>query len=141
MKKLLISLPIILLLSACKEDIPDPEVNNEKQAILSHFSGESVQASNSPVQDKMNLAVQYVVKGRDVYLECKVNGITFRTDNGKKQGKVLIDIDGQDMKEFHSAAFVLRDLKVGSHQIKVKVVSLSDDSYNLEKNILVKIEN
>ncbi|WP_052404850.1 hypothetical protein [Bacillus rubiinfantis] len=88
-----------------------------------------------------SLAVQHKVSGRDVFVECIVTGITFRTEavGKEKTGKLIITIDGKRTYDVASAAFIIKNLEPGKHKIKLEVVSLKNVPYGLHKAFMVNI--
>jgi hypothetical protein len=89
------------------------------------------------------LFVQYESKGNNVFVECIVTGVTFREmdENNQKTGKMIIWIDGKKSKEVSTAAFIIKDLKSGSHKLKLEVVDLHNKPYGLTKEFKVNIPN
>lgn len=87
------------------------------------------------------LFVQHKTKGNHVLVECIVSGITFRKgdDTNQKVGKMIVWIDGQRNIEVDSAAFIIKNLKPGSHLIKLELVGLNNVPYGLEKEFMVNI--
>ncbi|MCM3568783.1 hypothetical protein [Neobacillus mesonae] len=87
------------------------------------------------------LMVQHKIKGNIVLVECIVNGITFRQSDHKNQkvGKIIVWIDGQRTSEVDAAAFIIKGLKPGTHNIKLEVVNLKNVPYGLNKEFSVRI--
>ena len=137
MKKIItLFIPVFLLVSACGKDIPDKEVTSKDDAFHMFFSSATVQASTNQLSNE-NVRVQHMVRGNDVYVECKVNGYSFRKDSKNKLVKLLVEINGEKKQEYHNAAFVIQDLKDGNYKIKVHVMdeesnhSIYNDSFDL----------
>ncbi|WP_071395456.1 hypothetical protein [Bacillus tuaregi] len=113
MKKLHSFVFFLLLfgVSACHKDIPEPETKD-----VSFASPEVVEASNMKVVEDEPLFVKYHVKGKDVYFECIVKGVSFR--NG---AKLIVSIDGKKTAEYHNAAFIVKGLNPGQHQVTLEL--------------------
>lgn len=126
---------IILIITGCQKDLPEPE------SILT--DRKVVKAVNLPVSNFTNetesFDVKYHVRGHDVYIECKLDGITFRTNSNVKQGKVILTIDRIKKEEFSNAAFIIKGLSSGEHHLKLEVVKPNNHSYNLTKEMIIKI--
>jgi hypothetical protein len=88
-----------------------------------------------------SLFVQSNVKGNNVLVECILSGISFRDSDEKVQkvGKLVIWLDGKRTKEVKSAAFILKNLAPGKHEVKLEVVDLNNVPYGLTKEFLVNI--
>ena len=124
---------ILTILVSCQNDKPKPETKRE----FSLVSPEKVFASSfvtEGVEDPF--FVKHHVKGRDVYIECIVKGASFR----EKNAKIIVYIDGEKKEEKTNAAFVLKGLKPGKHQIQLqlKKVKNSNSAIIEEFNVLVK---
>jgi hypothetical protein len=111
-------------------------------SILSGFQGSPV----SPVFTQYSvknptLFVQSKTNGKDVFVECILSGISFRQSdhNGQKVGKLVIWVDGKRTKEVNAAAFIIKGLPPGNHEVKLEVVDLDNKSYGLTSEFLVNI--
>ncbi len=105
---------VILLLVACQNDKPEPpEINHQ----FSYFLEGKVSASSVEVQNQKEdpFYVKHHIRGSDVFVECIVKGASFRD----KEAKVLVYIDGKKHNEVTNAAFILKGLDAGQHQIKL----------------------
>jgi hypothetical protein len=80
-------------------------------------------------------------KGSNVYVECILSGISFRESDQKSQkvGKLIIWLDGRKTKEVNSAAFIIKGLPPGNHEVKLEVVDLNNKPYGLTNVFLVNI--
>ncbi|KAB7669288.1 hypothetical protein [Bacillus sp. B1-b2] len=140
MKKILtFCFPVFLLVAACTNDIPDKEIVPKKKSESTFLSNEVVQASiNEQAVDI--LQVGHVVKGSSVYVECKVNGYSFRENKEGKSVKLVLAIDGKNKKEYHTAAFVIPDFPAGKHELTLSLVSEEDQSMLSKKTFDVLIK-
>lgn len=128
--KIFISLSLFILLSGCKEKMPEPE---------SFTFIKKVEAAAT--KDPKNVTVKHMVQGNQVYIECIVPEVTFSsTKKGMKKGKIVVTSNtGHLYKEFHTAAFVVKGLPKGVHLLNVEVVGVNNQSYGLKKKFYVTI--
>jgi hypothetical protein len=125
---------MLLFLAACGRDIPKPE---SKMDILP-FAAEAAVAI--PVTNKVQTSGFYVrhhIKGKNLFVECMLSEISFRNDNGKKTGKLLLYVDGKKTEEIHTPVFIIKGLHSGNHRIKLEVVSLQNKPYSMKKEFNV----
>jgi len=89
------------------------------------------------------LSVRHRTKGHLVFIECVLDGISFRESNKStpKIGKLAIWVDGKRKSDVTSAAFIIKGLSPGTHHLKLEVMNLENKSYGLEKEFIVKIPN
>ncbi|MEH7255489.1 hypothetical protein V7111_25605 [Neobacillus niacini] len=101
--------------------------------IMSGFN----QNDNQPA----SLLVQSKIKDNNVFVECILSGISFRESEQKNQkvGKLVIWLDGKKTREVNTAAFIIKGLSPGNHQVKLEVVDLKNVPYGLTKEFLVNI--
>ncbi|WP_445488457.1 hypothetical protein [Niallia sp. 03133] len=139
MKKILItSIPVVFLLFACSDDIPDPKVKPKTESAHEHrIPLQAVQASSA--SNNREFSVKHIVKGNAVYIECKTTSVSFRKNSEKKQAKIILKVDHRLVNEYRSAAFVVRNLKPGNHKISLEVVNEANESYHLGKEFMVTI--
>jgi hypothetical protein len=110
--------------------------------ILSGFQRTNVISDiNDFSEGNPSFFVSSKTKGSNVYVECILSGISFRESdrNGQKVGKLIIWLDGKKTKEVNSAAFIIKGLPPGSHEVKLEVVDLENKSYGLTNVFLVNI--
>ncbi len=118
---------LFILLTGCKQDMPEPESLFQKKA----------QAA-SVVKEKM--VIRHLVQGKQMYVECVVPNVTFtEKKNGSKKGKVIVTIDGKRFKEYYTAAFVVKNLKQGVHHVKIDIVGRDNENLGLKKQFYVTI--
>ncbi|MEH6995135.1 hypothetical protein V7075_20905 [Neobacillus drentensis] len=111
-------------------------------SILSGFQASNVSPVFSENSDKTPaFFVQSKTNGKDVFVECILSGISFRQSdqNGQKVGKLVIWVDGKRTKEVYAAAFIIKGLPPGEHEVKLEVVDLHNKSYGLTSEFLVNI--
>ncbi|WP_421384421.1 hypothetical protein ACOJQI_07185 [Bacillus salacetis] len=129
MKKYLLLL-LIVCLTGCKEDMPEPEsFGTELEA----------KAASISAQDKKDVTVRHIVQGSHVYVECIAPGITFTSGKSGEKGKIVVSVDGKRFEEYHTAAFVIKGLKKGIHHVKVDIVAKDNTPFGLQKQFYITI--
>lgn len=111
-------------------------------SILSGFQASNVSPVFSENSDKTpSFFVQSKTNGKDVFVECILSGISFRQSDqkGQKVGKLVIWVDGKRTKEVNAAAFIIKGLPPGEHEVKLEVVDLHNKPYGLTSEFLVNI--
>ncbi|WHZ04730.1 hypothetical protein QNH48_08940 [Neobacillus sp. YX16] len=111
-------------------------------SILSGFQASNDSQVFSADSDKTpTFFVQSKTNGKDVFVECILSGISFRQSDhkGQKVGKLVIWVDGKRTKEVNAAAFIIKGLPPGQHEVKLEVVDLNNKSYGLTSEFLVNI--
>ncbi|GKU82357.1 hypothetical protein [Niallia sp. NCCP-28] len=141
MKKLLLnSIPVLFLFTACSHDIPDKDVKPQKESAIDRYSFSHAVQASAVALNEQEITVHHVVRGSSVFIECRLNSLSFRKNNPKKQAKLLLKVDGQLVSEHHSAAFVVRDLSAGEHKLVVEAVNANNKPYHLSKEFTVTIQ-
>lgn len=124
-----------LLLNACHKDIPDPEVKREVSIVPMH----TVRAENDVVvlgmKSEQSFSVQHHVKENNVYVECFIPSISFANRNTS----LIVSVDGKQKKVVTTAAFIIKGLSKGSHQIQLQVVEKNQRREDMKKNFEVLI--
>nr|WP_263328134.1 hypothetical protein [Neobacillus sp. Marseille-Q6967] len=87
------------------------------------------------------LFVNHKINGRNLLVQCILTGISFRESDkpGHKTGKLVVSVDGRKVQEVTSAAFIMKNLPQGFHQIRLEVVDTKNVPYGLSKEFLVNI--
>lgn len=127
-KKCLFLILSLCCLYGCQRDLPEPEVQV-------FFPMESFVASH---ENLSTLDVRYFIDKNKLYIECLTPNISFN-NQGENQGKILLFINGTLKKEFWSAAFIVKDLPKGRHHIRLEVVKLNNEPYQLTKEFTINI--
>jgi hypothetical protein len=134
-RKMVIVFLIGLLLNACHKDIPDPEVKREVSIVPMH----TVRAENDVVvlgmKSEQSFSVQHHVKENNVYVECFIPDISFTNRNTS----LIVSVDGKQKKVVTTAAFIIKGLSKGSHQIQLQVVEKNQRREDMKKNFEVLI--
>jgi len=129
-------------LTGCVEDKPRPEGGISVVPLQIIDTSQSAIEVVSQKQPR-NLVVNHHVRGQNVYVECFVPSFTFKEKGGMKvngEGHVNVFVDGKRVEEISTAAFIIKGLEKGNHQLKVEVVHNDSSSYNLKKSWNVSIK-
>ncbi|WP_066289482.1 hypothetical protein [Bacillus sp. FJAT-29937] len=125
-------------LAGCQNDKPKPETKLMIQAVnisnLDHYIPVmALPASKDPFY------VNHQVKGKNIFIECVVPGITFRDSNHSNKGSIILYVDGKKKEKISSAAFIVKGLPAGSHRIKLEVVKDNQPTPIMKKEFYVTI--
>ncbi|NHM29669.1 hypothetical protein [Neobacillus terrae] len=144
-RKLTGFIAMILLLSifaGCQRDMPKP------RAKASMVKASEKKPDNSSLSQRMDagkkdFSVHYDIRGKNLLIECMVNGVSFRQNDPtqKKLGKIAVWVDGKKKEEVASAAFIVRNLSPGAHRIKLDILNLKNKPYGMSRDFLVNIPN
>lgn len=115
---------IFILITGCGQKIPEPE----------SFTAE---ASELGKKDS-DIQVQHFVEGNRVKVECFVPEVSFNKAD-RNSAKINVYIDGEFHDEYDTAAFVIKNLEAGSHKMKIEVVGLNEQTFQLSKSFEVTI--
>ncbi|WP_080846599.1 hypothetical protein [Cytobacillus gottheilii] len=132
-----------VFLSACGNEIPEPETKLVVEPIHI-FEGEdgplSVQAAAS--ESVPQFFVRHQVKGKNVYVECIIPGVSFREDSGEDRAKIGLRINGRKQEDITSAAFIIKNLSSGTHTIQLDVLKKDDSAYHkdMKKEFTVRVQ-
>jgi len=133
-KIFLVWFPVFLFVTGSGIDSPVSDSSIQKST--SHFFSQPVQ--NIHYSSKEEVHIHHVVKGNKLYVDCKVNGYSFREDNESKRVKVKVEINGAE-QEYYSAAFVVSNLKEGKNKIKVSIVDTTANTSIQSKTFEVMV--
>ncbi|TYR82609.1 hypothetical protein FZC66_03165 [Priestia megaterium] len=123
----------VVSLVACQQAKSKSEIQPEtKSALL--IENESLETFSGQ-QKKSALTVHQHVKGNNVYVECIIDGFSFAND----QGFLQVKIDGKSIEQVKQAAFVLKNLSKGSHDITIELMKTETESYHLMNAFTVDI--
>lgn len=133
----LISVVLLLLLASCTNDKPTPEgVTHDTVPTIEVLNMQGLSSANGK-KTGHSMSVRHHVRGNRVYVECYVSHFTFSDGSGYLQ----LSIDGKKVKKLRTAAFVIKDLSKGKHQIKVELVKNNHSKQVLKKEWTVNIHN
>lgn len=133
----------IIQITGCQKDVPKPETKTGLNQLrgIERMKALNVLASKPLTSNEPSLSVQYQTKGQNVFVECVMTGISFRESDLPKQnvGKIVIWVDGQRQQEATAAVFIIKQLSVGSHHLRLEVVDLKNKPYGVSKDFTVTI--
>lgn len=129
----------LVTLAGCQKDIPEPETKIAVLSVNNNDFSSDIPVSGIEHQQTGPFFVRHQVKGKDVLIECIVQGITFRESNAHNKGKILLYVDGKKREEISSAAFIVKGLSSGTHQLKLDIINEKDASLHLKKEFYVTI--
>jgi hypothetical protein len=119
---------LLLILSGCKQDIPKPKTINVHASEKSYIS-----------HVKQEATIRHFVRGNNLFVECFVPNVSFSGLNKGELGKIVVYVDGKLKGEYHTAAFIMKDLSSGIHYVKVDIVRPNNKSFGLSKKFYVTI--
>ncbi|WHY79218.1 hypothetical protein QNH20_08825 [Neobacillus sp. WH10] len=131
------------IISGCQKDLPKHETKLKIVSMdkLSYFHSEIVPVYKQSLKEIPSLFVHHEIKGKQILVECIINGVSFRESDHSKQkiGKMIVWVDGKKNSEVTSAAFIIKGLSPGVHKLKLEVVKLNNEPYGLTKEFIVNI--
>lgn len=134
-RKMVVALISVCLLNACHKDIPDPEVKKEISIEPMH----TIRAENDVVVLRMrsehSFSVQHHVKEKNIYVECLIPDISFTNRNTS----LIVSVDGKEKNVVTTAAFIIKGLSSGTHQVDLQVVENNQKRDDMKKNFEVII--
>ena len=132
MKTLRFMVPLFLpiFMVACQKEIPEPETK-----MISSYSNEAVFVTANELAMVDPFFIRHQVKGNDVYVECRIKGVSFRND----LATIILTVDGKRMDEINHPAFIIKGLQKGSHQIKLEIMKKSQNIASTTKEFIVTI--
>jgi hypothetical protein len=145
MKNWTFLIPILLfgIFSSCQPDLPNPKTKHKLFPVenFSFMHKNVVSATMQTSTERPSLLVHYQTNGDNLLVECIVTGITFREQDQSQQkiGKMIVWLDGKKKQEVSAAAFIMKGLSNGNHQLKVELVNLQNKPYGLSKEFNINI--
>lgn len=124
------------MVSACKKEMPEPEMNLKVIPMSTVHAEDDMPVSMD--KNGEDFIVQHHVKEDSIFVECILPDISFR-ENSRKQGKIIVYVDGKKKDEITTAAFIIKGLPKGTHQILLEVVKPNNEPYQLQKEFTVSI--
>ncbi|OEH93952.1 hypothetical protein BFG57_10675 [Bacillus solimangrovi] len=93
--------------------------------------------------DNQSIKVKHSVKGNDVYVECYIPDFHFinkgETARKNSEGYIQLSLNGQRIDNIYTAAFIVRGLPAGKHELKIALVKNEERAYGVEKTIEITI--
>ncbi|MGG4490646.1 hypothetical protein [Metabacillus idriensis] len=139
MKHFLMLILFLVFLTACTNEKPRPEGD----AVPMEISIAKRDAMEAGAQTGRQLYVNHHIKGQNVYIECFVPNFTFSNEHGKKingEGYMNLYVDGKKTDEIHTAAFIIKGLKTGTHTISLELLHNDSSKYHLKKTWNVTVQ-
>ncbi|MEH7122984.1 hypothetical protein V7122_24185 [Bacillus sp. JJ1532] len=126
-------------LAGCQNDKPKPETKLKIQPVnISNFNHD-VPVLALTTSNKDLFYVNHQVKGKNIFIECVVPGITFRESNNANKGSIILYVDGKKKEKISSAAFIVKGVPTGTHRIKLEVVKDNHKKPIMKKEFYVTI--
>lgn len=94
--------------------------NVSKSRALMPIPSTEVLSAMTQVRD--DFQVGFSTKGTSVFVDCYTREYSFTPNSEKPLASVLVYVDGAKVDEMRTAAFIVKDLSQGKHQIKVKLI-------------------
>jgi len=135
LKNILLCIVTCFLCTACQKDIPDPEVRNKIVIEPMHIvlAENEMEVIGSKSQDIFS--VRHHVKGENVYVECFIPGISFTN----RHTSMIVSVDGKEKKVVNTAAFIIKRLSSGKHQIQLEVVENNQKRPDMRKDFVITV--
>lgn len=92
-------------------------------------------------QSQKEMTVRERVKGNDIYVECIVSDFKFSTRKNKDDGDGFIKLylNNKKIDEIYSAAFIIKGVPTGTHEIKLELVSNEGKPLGIEDTFEVSL--
>ena len=143
MKQLLTLVFLLFVSTGCVEDKPKPESNVEIVPMqVADLKQDSIEVIVHQ-QKSLELTIKHHVRNQDVYVECYIPHFTFKEKGGNKrngEGHIDVFVDGKKVNEMNTAAFIIKGLEKGVHEMRLEVIHNDSSSYDLTKTIEFTIE-
>lgn len=124
MVRMIMIIVSLIIVTGCDNKIPEPE---------------TIVAEASEVQKDHSLfSLRHIIQDNDVKIECIVPTVSFNKMDDQA-AKIRLYIDNRFYNEYDTAAFVVKNVQSGSHNFRIEVVSLDNQSLGLSRNFLVII--
>ena len=130
---------LFMVLAGCQNDKPKPETKLIIQPVNVSDLVNEVPVLALQTTNKDSFYVNHHVRGKNIYIECLVQGITFRESNEQNKGSIILYVDGKKKERISSAAFIVKGLSSGTHRIKLEVVKDNHNTPIMKKEFYVTI--
>ncbi|PLT34323.1 hypothetical protein [Bacillus sp. V5-8f] len=130
---------LVLILTACGNNIPEPQINQDKQGVQSR--SHSASAKSISPRGGRGFQAKYFLKGNSLYVECFLKEFTFSPSDEKESVKVRLYLDGKKLADYRTAAFVVKKMPRGRHDILMQIVKVNGEPVGLEKRFTVQIDS
>lgn len=134
-----ITICLVMAISGCKRDIPEPETKTNGKPTSLHSVSHDIPVFKTTLNSKEPFFVKYKIEGSNVLIECIIQGITFRETEGNNKGKIILYVDGKKKEEISSAAFIVKGLTSGTHRLTLEVATEKASTVIMKKEFDVTI--
>ena len=142
MKRLLALVFILIGLTGCVEDKPRPKGSvNLVPLNVTNVSNDVIEVVSHNQLASLN--IKHHVRNQDVYVECYIPNFSFKEKGGNKvigEGHIVVFVDGKKIDDMNTAAFIVKGLERGVHEMMVEVVHNDSTTYDLKKTWTVSIQ-
>jgi hypothetical protein len=142
MKRLLTLVFILIGMAGCVEDKPRPEGSVKLVPLnVMNVSNDVVEVVSQNQLASLN--IKHYVRNKDVYVECYIPNFSFKEKGGNKvsgEGHIEVFVDGKKIDDMNTAAFIVRGLDRGVHEMMVEVVHNDSTTYDLKKTWTISIQ-
>ncbi|MBP2240004.1 hypothetical protein J2Z40_000557 [Cytobacillus eiseniae] len=129
----------ILAITGCQKDIPEPEAKISVQPLQVVQMNNDIPVSVFEINEIEPFYVNHKVDGQNVFIECIIQGISFRETAASNRGKIILYVNGIKKEEISSAAFIVKGLPIGRNHLKLVVVKADNSAIVIEKEFDVTI--
>lgn len=130
---------LLLVTAGCQRDKPKPETKFYVQTVNTLKNLDDVPVTAMALNNKEQFFVNHQVRGKNLFIECIVPGITFRDTNAANKGIIILYVNGKKKENISSAAFIVKGLSSGTHRIKLEVLKDRETAPMMKKEFYVTI--
>ncbi|RFU61173.1 hypothetical protein [Bacillus sp. V59.32b] len=137
--KLLISLcALLMIVSACGQKIPEPENKSKKIGFIEH---PAAQVASFKINSLEEFEVKHFIKGNSMYVECFLKNFAFSQSSKKRRAFTRMFLDGRKINDYRTAAFVVKAIPEGKHEVKLEIYDENGKPTGLVKKFIVEIHS
>jgi len=127
-------------------DHPSLAKSNDELVLTKINNNQAVEATSLAQKTDLNnpISVKHQVKGNDIYVECVISNFNFSARGDKEINKngfgyLQLYLNGKKIDNIYTAAFIIKGLPVGKHQIKLVLVHNDSTPYGVSEEFEVTI--
>lgn len=127
----------------CGNDQPKPKASSDINIIPMHtINLEEIESVETMIYESgdQEFYVKHHVRGKDVYVECYIPSFSFQKSNLSGEGYIHLYVDNKKVDKITTAAFIVRGLSTGSHNIKLDIINPNLNQNHLSKQFQVNIQ-
>lgn len=131
------------LLGCSNHTKPKPETSKDVNIIPMHtISLEKTDSVETMLHEdkKQEFYVKHHVRGNNVYVECYIPSFSFSKTNTTKEGYMNLYIDHKKIDKITTAAFIVKGLSAGYHNIKLEIIRPHSNENHWSKEFQVHIQ-